>query len=82
MANITRRDFLKGVIAGSVSLAGMAILAGGVMEPVAHSKVMHDFDASLHTGVFEELIDTFRADTIEELAGKLRLPACLADAAC
>lgn len=25
----------------------LAILAGGVMEPVAHSKVMHDFDAGL-----------------------------------
>ncbi len=137
----------------------LAIAAGGCMEPVAHSKVMHDFDAGLmwdepflavnmegnrfmnediemayisnllryqpsfkgenmdhdhadgskgwycqiydndymnyakagvpdvvmarylkdenpelHTGVFEELIDTFRADTIEELAQKLGLP--------
>lgn len=138
----------------------LAVAAGGCMEPVAHSKVMHDFDAGLmwdepflvvnmegerfmnedvemayisnllryqpsfkgenmdhdhadgskgwycqiydndymgyakagvpdvvmarylkdenpelHTGVFEELIDTFRADTIEELAEKLGIPA-------
>ena len=139
----------------------LAIEAGGVMEPVAHSRVMHDFDAglmwdeppylivnmdgerfideevdmayisnalrwqpgykgenmdpehqetgsigwycqiydndymsyanspvpdfvmarylkeedpSLHVSVFPELIDTFRADTIEELAEKLGLP--------
>ena len=137
----------------------LAILAGGVMEPVAHSKVMHDFDAGLmwdepflfvnmagqrfmneecemayisnqlkyqpgymgenrdadhqdteskgwycqiydsdymsyanagvpdfvmerylkdedveHPSVFPELIDTFRADTLEELCAKLDLP--------
>jgi len=139
----------------------LAISAGGVMEPVAHSRVMHDFDAGLmwdeppylilnmagerfvcedvdmayisnvlrwqprfkgenmdadhkdtgslgwycqifdddymsyatggvpevvmkryfkegpdedHVSVFPELIDTFRADTIEELAEKLGLP--------
>ena len=138
----------------------LAIAAGGVMEPVAHSKVMHDFDAGLmwdepflfvnmkgerfineqcemayisnqlkyqpgyegenrdadhqdseskgwycqiydsdymdyakspvpsvvmeryikdedveHPSVFTELIDTYRADTIEELAKKLDVPA-------
>ncbi len=137
----------------------LAVEAGGCMEPVAHSKVMHDFDAGLmydepflvvnmegnrfmnedvemayvanllrwqpafqgenmdsehadgslgwycqiydndymdyakagipeavmarylkeedptqHVGVYEYLIDTFRADTIEELAEKLGLP--------
>lgn len=45
----------------------------GVPE-VVMVRYLKDEDPSLHTGVFEELIDTFRADTIEELAEKLGLP--------
>lgn len=38
------------------------------------ARYLKDEDPSLHVSVFPELIDTFRADTIEELAEKLGLP--------
>ena len=38
------------------------------------ARYLKDEDPELHVGVFPELIDTFRADTIEELAEKLGLP--------
>ncbi len=41
---------------------------------VVMQRYLKDEDPSLHVGVFPELIDTFRADTIEELAEKLGLP--------
>ena len=155
------KDFDKKVVRRTGDGNILAIAAGGVMEPVAHSHIMHDFDAglmwdeptfldlnmngerfvceevdmayisnvlrwqpafkgsntdpehrengslgwyvqiydndymsyakgpvpefvmkrylkeedpSLHVGVFAGLIDTFRADTLEELAEKLGLP--------
>ena len=42
---------------------------------VVMARYLKDEDPSLHVGVFPELIDTFRADTIEELAEKLGIPA-------
>ena len=38
------------------------------------ARYLKEEDPSLHVSVFPELIDTFRADTIEELAEKLGLP--------
>ena len=46
---------------------------GGVPE-VVMARYLKEEDPSLHVSVFPELIDTFRADTIEELAEKLGLP--------
>ena len=46
---------------------------GGVPE-VVMARYLKEEDPSLHVSVFPELIDTFRADTIAELAEKLGLP--------
>lgn len=51
----------------------MGYAKAGVPD-VVMARYLKDEDPELHTGVFEELIDTFRADTIEELAQKLGLP--------
>jgi succinate dehydrogenase/fumarate reductase flavoprotein subunit/uncharacterized protein with FMN-binding domain len=51
----------------------MSYAKAGVPDFVM-ARYLKEEDASLHTSVFEELIDTFRADTIEELAEKLGLP--------
>ncbi|MCD7832589.1 MAG: FAD-dependent oxidoreductase [Lachnospiraceae bacterium] len=51
----------------------MNYATAGVPE-VVMQRYLKEEDASLHEGVFEYLIDTFRADTIEELAEKLGLP--------
>jgi len=52
----------------------MSYAKAGVPETVMQ-RYLADEDPSLHTGVFEALIDTFRANTIEELAAKLEVPA-------
>ena len=41
---------------------------------VVMQRYLKEHDPSLHVGVFPELIDTFRAVTIEELAEKMGLP--------
>ena len=51
----------------------MQYAAAGVPE-VVMQRYLKEEDPSLHVGVFPELIDTFRADTIEELAEKMGLP--------
>lgn len=51
----------------------MGYAKAGVPD-VVMARYLKDEDPQLHVGVFEELIDTFRADTIEELAQKLGLP--------
>lgn len=51
----------------------MGYAKAGVPD-VVMARYLKDEDPSLHEGVFEYLIDTFRADTIEELAEKLGLP--------
>lgn len=51
----------------------MSYAKAGVPD-VVMAHYLKDEDPSQHIGVFEELIDTFRADTIEELAEKLALP--------
>ena len=51
----------------------MSYAVGGVPE-VVMARYLKEEDPSLHVSVFPELIDTFRADTIEELAEKLGLP--------
>ena len=51
----------------------MEYAIGGVPE-VVMARYLKEEDPSLHVSVFPELIDTFRADTIEELAEKLGLP--------
>ena len=51
----------------------MEYTEGGVPEFIMQ-RYLKEEDPSLHVGVFPELIDTFRADTIEELAEKLGLP--------
>ena len=51
----------------------MEYTEGGVPEFVMQ-RYLKEEDPSLHVSVFPELIDTFRADTIEELAEKLGLP--------
>ena len=51
----------------------MQYATAGVPE-VVMQRYLKEEDPSLHVGVFPELIDTFRADTIEELAEKLGLP--------
>lgn len=51
----------------------MGYTEGGVPDFVM-ARYLREEDPSLHVGVFPELIDTFRADTIEELAEKLGLP--------
>ncbi len=48
--------------------------ATGPVPEVVMARYLKDEDPSKHVGVFPELIDTFRADTIEELAQKLGLP--------
>ena len=51
----------------------MQYATAGVPE-VVMQRYLKEEDPSLHVGVFPELIDTFRADTIEELAEKMGLP--------
>ena len=51
----------------------MQYATAGVPE-VVMQRYLKEEDPSLHVGVFPELIDTFRADTIEELAKKMGLP--------
>ena len=51
----------------------MQYATAGVPE-VVMQRYLKEEDPSLHVGVFPELIDTFRADTIEELAAKMGLP--------
>ncbi len=51
----------------------MSYTEGGVPDFVM-ARYLKEEDPSLHVSVFPELIDTFRADTIEELAEKLGLP--------
>ncbi len=51
----------------------MEYAVGGVPEFVMQ-RYLKDEDPTLHVSVFPELIDTYRADTIEELAEKLGLP--------
>ena len=51
----------------------MSYATGGVPE-VVMARYLKEEDPAKHVGVFPELIDTFRADTIEELAKKLGLP--------
>lgn len=51
----------------------MSYAKAGVPE-VVMTHYLKEEDPTLHVGVFEELIDTFRADTIEELAKKLGIP--------
>lgn len=51
----------------------MSYAEAGVPEFVMQ-RYLKEEDPSLHVQVFPELIDTFRADTIEELAEKLGLP--------
>ena len=51
----------------------MQYATAGVPEVVIQ-RYLKEEDPSLHVGVFPELIDTFRADTIEELAEKMGLP--------
>ncbi|MCR5137238.1 MAG: FAD-binding protein [Oscillospiraceae bacterium] len=48
--------------------------ANGPVPDFVMARYLKDEDPSLHVSVFPELIDTFRADTIEELAEKLGLP--------
>ncbi len=48
--------------------------ANGPVPEVVMQRYLKEEDPSLHVSVFPELIDTFRADTIEELAEKLGLP--------
>ncbi len=48
--------------------------ATGPVPDFVMARYLKDEDPSLHVSVFPELIDTYRADTIEELAGKLGLP--------
>ena len=52
----------------------MSYATGGVPE-VVMARYLKEEDPSLHVSVFPELIDTFRADTIEELAEKMGIPA-------
>ena len=52
----------------------MSYATGPVPEAVM-ARYLKEEDPSLHVSVFPELIDTFRADTIEELAEKLGIPA-------
>ena len=51
----------------------MEYATGGVPE-VVMARYLKEEDPEKHVSVFPELIDTFRADTIEELAEKLGLP--------
>ena len=51
----------------------MSYAVAGVPDFVM-ARYLKEEDPSLHVSVFPELIDTFRADTIEELAEKLGLP--------
>ena len=51
----------------------MQYATAGVPE-VVMQRYLKEEDPTLHVGVFPELIDTFRADTIEELAEKMGLP--------
>lgn len=51
----------------------MQYAQAGVPE-VVMQRYLKEEDPTLHVGVFPELIDTFRADTIEELAEKMGLP--------
>ncbi len=48
--------------------------ANGPVPEFVMQRYLKEEDPSLHVSVFPELIDTFRADTIEELAEKLGLP--------
>lgn len=48
--------------------------ATGPVPDFVMARYLKEEDPSLHVSVFPELIDTFRADTIEELAEKLGLP--------
>ena len=48
--------------------------ANGPVPDFVMARYLKEEDPSLHVSVFPELIDTFRADTIEELAEKLGLP--------
>ncbi len=48
--------------------------ATGPVPEFVMQRYLKEEDPSLHVSVFPELIDTFRADTIEELAEKLGLP--------
>ncbi len=48
--------------------------ANGPVPDFVMQRYLKEEDPSLHVSVFPELIDTFRADTIEELAEKLGLP--------
>ena len=48
--------------------------ANGPVPEVVMQRYLKEEDPSLHVSVFPELIDTFRADTIEELAEKLGRP--------
>ncbi len=51
----------------------MSYAVAGVPDFVM-ARYLKEEDPSLHVSVFPELIDTFKADTIEELAEKLGLP--------
>ncbi len=49
--------------------------ATGPVPEVVMQRYLKEEDPSLHVSVFPELIDTFRADTLEDLAEKLEIPA-------
>ncbi len=49
--------------------------ATGPVPPVVMERYFKEGDPSKHVSVFPELIDTFQADTIEELAEKMGIPA-------
>lgn len=49
--------------------------AVGPVPDVVMARYLKNEDPSLHVSVFEGLIDTFRADTLEELAEQLGIPA-------
>ena len=52
----------------------MSYAKAGVPDTVM-ARCLKEEDPSQHVDVFEYLIDTFRADTIEELAEKMGIPA-------